>query len=375
MKIEKASVDVLEVPLIHPYTLSNEYGTYMNATPVIVTLYTDEGIVGYGECDPWPLFTGDSSLLCATALCNHILPSLIGKDPTNINMLHKQMDSVIRNNKLSKSAVDMAAYDILGKQLNKPVHDILGGKVRDRIDVMWSIGGSSPKESASEAMWCKEKGYAGCMIKVGTNYKLDADRVHAVRNAVGKDFPIIADANQGWDVDTAIRFCRLIRGDDILFFEQPVQSYDVTGMSKIRKAVDIPISADEGVATIQDAVNFVKEEAADIFSIKVTKNGGIMPAKQICEFAEAHGIKLFFNSMIEEGLTQAASLALGVSSENLFSGIGHAYFSPQRLESDLTDYIDHIKRGYINAIDAPGLGVKLNSNAMKKYTVATYTVK
>ena len=130
MKITKIQIDQLTVPLVHPYHLSKEYGVFAAATPVLVTMYTDEGIVGYGECDPWPLFTGDSAESVMTVLEHHLAPMLIGADPTNINELHRRMDAAIRNQHLAKSALDMAAYDIWGKWSGMPVHQLLGGTRR-----------------------------------------------------------------------------------------------------------------------------------------------------------------------------------------------------------------------------------------------------
>lgn len=378
MKITKIQIDKLAVPLVHPYHLSKEYGTFSTATPILVTIFTDEGIVGYGECDPWPLFTGDSSDVCSLILEKHLAPLLIGADPTNINEMHRLMNAIIRGQRLTKSAIDMACYDILGKSCNMPVHKVLGGKRRNTMRCMWSIGGSTPEESANDVLEAKKLGYDGCMIKIGgANYKLDAARTIAVREAVGKDYPLIVDANQGWDVDTAIRYAKLIKNCDILFFEQPVQSYDVEGMAKIKRAIDIPLSADEGVMSLEDAKNLVKANAVDVFSIKVTKNGGIQPAKAICDYAAANGIQVFFNSMIEEGVTQAASLQLGATCSNIVNSIGHAYFSPNRLDGDISNYYTyiHADKGFVEIPELPGLGIELNYNNIKKYLVETKTIK
>ena len=377
MKITKIQIDRLEVPLAHPYHLSREYGVFRTATPVLVTLFTDEGIVGYGECDPWPLFTGDSAEVSTLVLEKHLAPMLIGADPTNLNEIHRLMDATIRNQHLTKSAVDMAAWDVWGKSCGTPVHRLLGGKRRGEMRCMWSIGGSTPEESAAEVLEAKRLGYDGCMIKIGgTDYRLDAARTKAVREAVGRSYPLIVDANQGWDVDTAIRYWKLIRDCDVLFFEQPVQSWDVEGMARVRRAIDIPLSADEGVMTLADAKNLVRADAVDIFSIKVTKNGGILPAKRLCEFADANGIQVFFNSMIEEGITEAASLQLGVVTPNIVNGIGHAYFSPNRLDGDICTYHEQIRpsEGVTVVTDRPGLGVELLPEAIEKYRVETRVV-
>lgn len=370
MKIKKIIIDSLAVPLIHPYHLSKEYGIFSTATPIVVTMETDEGIVGYGECDPWPLFTGDSVESAGLVIEKHLAPMLIGKDPTNINELHRIMDATIRNQHLAKSAIDMAAHDVFGKFLGVPVHKLLGGCRREKMRCMWSIGGSTPEESAAEVLEAKRLGYHGCMIKIGgPDYKLDAARTVAVREAVGKEYPLIVDANQGWDVDTAIRYWKLIRDCDILFFEQPLQSWDVQGMAKVRRAIDIPLSADEGVMTMQDARNLIQAEAVDIFSIKVTKNGGIAPAKAICELAAANGIQVFFNSMIEEGITQAASLQIGATCANIVTTIGHAYFSPNRLKSDISTYhtFIHPDEGSVYVPQGPGLGIELDENRLSEY--------
>lgn len=377
MRITSIRVDRLAVPLRHPYHLSQEYGTFSTATPILVSMETDDGITGYGECDPWPLFTGDSGEMSMLLLRQHLCPMLIGRDPTNINELHRVMDATIRNQHLTKSALDMAAYDIWGKQTGMPVHQLLGGKRRDRIRCMWSIGGSTPEESAREVVEAKALGYDGCMIKVGTpDWKNDAARTKAVRDAVGPSYPLIVDANQGWDLDTALRYGREIADCGILFFEQPLQSWDVDGMAKLHRKLPMPLSADEGVMTLQDAVRLVKADAVDIFSIKVTKNGGIRPAKAICEYAAANGIQVFFNSMIEEGITQAASLQIGATCDNLVSTIGHAYFSPNRLQRDISDFhtLIHPEGGYVQVPDRPGLGVTPDWDTIADYTVETATI-
>lgn len=378
MLITKIQIDSLAVPLRRPYHLSREYGTFHTATPVVVSIFTDEGIVGYGECDPWPLFTGDSAESSALVLERHLAPMLLGKDPTNLNEIHRVMDATIRNQHLTKSAIDMAAYDIFGKSVGMPVHQLLGGKRRESLRCMWSIGGDTPEESAAEVLAAKRLGYDGCMIKIGgPDYRLDAARTCAVREAVGRDYPLIVDANQGWDADTAIRYWKQIRGCDILFFEQPVQSWDVQGMARVRRAIDIPLSADESVVTLQDARNLVCGAAADVFSIKVTKNGGIQPAKAICEYAAANGIQVFFNSMIELGITQAASLQVGATCSNLVQTIGHAYFSPNRLASDICTYQEqiHPEKGCVSITDRAGLGIELDWNAIRQYAVETKTVE
>ena len=375
MRITKIILHELKVPLKHPYVLSREYGVMADTTPVVAEVHTDEGLIGFGECDPWPLFTGESSASTMVVLGKHIAPQLIGKDPTNINEIRRNMDAIIRGNNIPKSALEIACHDLFGKSCGLPVHQLLGGKRRDSIKCFWSVGGGTPEETAQEVLDVKKRGFWGCMIKIGTDYKNDIARTLAAREAAGADYPLVADANQGWDVETAVAYGRGVDKAGLLYFEQPVQSWDVAGLARVRRAINTPVSADEGVATLQDAINLVKADAVDVFSIKVTKHGGIMAAKQICDYAAASGIKLFFNSMLEEGITQAASLAIAATVPNLMTTIGHSFFSPLRLDGDISSFHTLVVDGVTHVPDAPGLGIEIDRDALAKYTVNTCCIE
>jgi muconate cycloisomerase len=212
------------------------------------------------------------------------------------------------------------------------------------------------------------------MIKVGSsNVEYDAERVRTVREALGKDFRIIVDVNQGWDVDTAVKFCKLIKQCEIDLFEQPVPGWDVDSLARIRRKVDIPVSADEGVQTIHDAKHLIQKDAIDVFSIKVAKHGGIYRTKQIMELADVFGIRCLMNSMLEEGITEAASLQLGAVAPNLMD-VGHAYFSPLRLDDDITTYSAQLKDGFVSISEKPGLGIDIRPDILKKYVFQSNTI-
>lgn len=374
MKITEITIHPMRMPLVHPYILSNAYGILADSDQILLEVKTDEGITGWGECNPWAAFSGDIAESVICVLQKLICPALIGKDPTNINAIHMEMDQLIAGNKMAKAAVDMACYDILGKLLNVPVHKVLGGKKYDTIKCFWSIGGSTPAESAAEVCSIKEQGYWGCMIKIGTDYKNDIARTLAVREAVGPEFPLIADANQGWDYDTALRYGKGVANADLLFYEQPVKAWDIDSLAKLRRNLSMPISADEGVSTIQEAIALVKAEACDVFSIKPSKQGGIMPAKRICEYASENGIQLFFNSMIEGGLTQAASLNIAAVSDIMLT-TGHSFFSTLRHKDDATNFSDFVVDGITTIPEQPGLGVKVYEEKVKKYETEVLVIK
>ncbi|MBQ3094319.1 MAG: hypothetical protein IJC52_04015 [Clostridia bacterium] len=375
MKIQEAKLYNLNVPLMHPYQLSKEYGLVTDATIVVVELHTDNGLIGWGECDPWPAFTGDSSDSVMLLLKQTILPAVIGEDPCNIHKIHQIMDRCITGNHVAKSAVDMACHDLFGKAHNLPVHSLLGGKRRDEMPCFWSVGGGTPEQTVEAVLDVKKKGFRGCMLKIGgEDHKNDINRTLAAREAVGPDFPMVADANQGWDVDTAIAYGKAVENVGLLFIEQPVKAWDVKGMAQVRKKISTPLSADEGVVTIHDAVRLIEAQACDVFSVKVTKHGGIYPTKKICEYAAVNNIKVFFNSMHEEGITQAASLQVAATAEMLVPTIGHSFFSPMRLKRDITDFHTWTNNGMTAIPEKPGLGFIINEENLNHFTIETCTV-
>lgn len=374
MKISKIEVVHIKVPLRKPYNLSKIIGTIRTTEPIIVKIHTDEGLIGIGETDPLCAFTEETPETVKVIIKNYLGPAIIGADPLNIAKIFEGMDSIIKGNYLAKAAIDMACYDIMGKVTNLPVYTILGGKLRERIPIMGSLGSDKPENNAKEALEVKKLGYSSVMIKVGAqDVLLDVERVKAIREAVGGDFPLIVDANQGWDASTAIKFARLVEKYNIALLEQPVPYWDIANMARVRKSISIPVSADESLFSINDAIRLIREEAADVFTIKVAKLG-IYKTKQIMDLASAYGIQCLMNSMIEEGITQAASLQLGASARNLWE-FGHAYFSPLRLEDDISDYSAQIINGKVEVNDKPGLGIRIIEAKLERYKIDKFIVE
>jgi len=378
MRIVKIEVFHIKVPLRRSYQLSKVIGTLQFTEPIILRAFTDEGIVGIGETDPLVPFTEESPESIKVCLKRYLGPYLIEQkiDPTNILKVHEEMDKLLKQNLLAKAAIDMACYDILGKQVKLPIYKLLGGCVRSEIPISApaGIGGGSLEDNVKEVLKSVKKGIKTFMVKAGSStLKEDIARVEAIRK-IDEDIHIIVDANQGWDSYTAIKFGKFIEKYNIDFLEQPVPYWDIDGLVKIRKSINIPISVDETLFTINDAISVIQKGAADIFSIKVAKNGGIYKANQIINLAKAFNIKCFMNSMIEEGITQSASLQLGMSSGNLLE-LGHAYSSPLRLEEDISNYSDQINGDVVIPSQKSGLGIDIKMDVLKKYTIDTFEIE
>lgn len=370
-----ASVEIIEtcIPLKKPYKLSKRYGYLENTKPIIVKVNTDNGYAGYGETDPLGRFTGETPETVAAVLKEDLAPAILREDPTNLHLIHEALDSAVRSNHMAKAAIDMACYDLLGKASEMPLYRVLGGALYEELPIMGAIGGGTVEESVAAARAEKEKGYHSLMVKVGGDPVQDGERVLAVRDSLGKDYPLIVDANQGYDIPAALKFMDIVREAHPVLFEQPIDAENIEGIASIRKKSGFPISVDESLLSYRHAQEVIRLEAADVFSIKVCKNGGIKATLQIIELARSKGIDILFNSMIEEGITQAASLNIALTTSNLFP-FGHAYFSPLRLAADITDYSSNIVGGRVRAPKSPGLGVHIVEDVLDSFTIRKETI-
>lgn len=375
MKITQIDVRNLLIPLKVPYALQKSYGIKSHTCCVMVAVHTDEGIVGYGECNPQPGFTDESAETAKSVIGSILAPAIMGMDPTDVAAIDRRMDVVCKNNNLPKAAVNTACYDIAGKAAGVPVYKLLGGKLQDSIPIMHAIGNVSAEDGAKLVLQRKNEGYRSVMVKCGMeSVEYDAERIFAIQEAVGKDYPLVADVNQGWDYHKALRFLRLTEGCNIVCLEQPVPHWDIDSLARLKGASDVPISADESVFSIHEAVQVIEKRAVDIISLKVNKHGGILKEKQIAVLAQYAGIKLLMNSMLEEGLAQAASLQIGVTLPNLVE-FGSAYFSPLRLDDDITTYSEQVRDGWVHVSGKPGLGVEIREEVVQKYLQDEFSVK
>jgi muconate cycloisomerase len=212
-------------------------------------------------------------------------------------------------------------------------------------------------------------GYGTIMIKMGALSIADEiRRMVAADKAFGDRTNLIVDANQGWSVLDSLQFVHGIHDHWPRLIEQPVARHNLEGMRRIGEAALCLISADEGVMSLQDAREHLERRAASVFSIKVSKNGGITKARAIAQMAQAFGVKILMNSMLEFGISQAASLQLGCTLPNLLD-VGHAYMSVVRMQEDVTDFARNLHGGTAMVPQRPGLGVEINDEALRKYTV------
>jgi muconate cycloisomerase len=329
---------------------------------LLVRVETDEGIAGDGEATTMPRWSGET---CWTAksIVDHVLaPELIGSDPADIAAIDRVMDANCSRNWFAKAAIEMACWDIKGKAAQKPVYELLGGPRRSRtIPARFSMAAYDPKTAGAKAVERVAWGFTTIKIKVGTDPVADVARVRAVREAVGPAIGIVIDANCGWDADTAIRCCRELKGCNLALVEQPTPDGDYHAMARVRRAIDVPVMADDMCFDLVHAQELLRNEACDVISVYPGKNGGIRKSAEIVQFAAEHGVACTIGSNLEWDVSTAAMGHLVVALENMnveqFPGdILGPWYHEQRVVLEPLK----IDRATCTVPDRPGLGVEVD---------------
>lgn len=342
------------------------FGELKNLDYALVRVHTDVGLTGLGEIST--VFAPTGTRLCPIAT-DVIGPHLVGEDPTQIAKAHQLMDAVIERAEPVKAAIDMALFDILGKSLGVPVHALLGGRVREKIPLSFSIMFGSSDEMAGLACELTEQGFSTVKVKVGQGLEKDEDALRAIRAAVGPQMTLRVDANMAWETPkAALASLRRMEPYDIELAEQPLAADDLEGMAFIRKRVDIPIMADESVWSPRSAMGVLQRQAADIVNVYVAEAGGIFRAAQIFAMCEAARIPCAIGSMPETGVGTAAEVHLGVAMANLgFASdcCGSAYFDEDFLKTPL-----RVENGFAFPPAGPGLGVEIDEEVFQRWCQA-----
>jgi len=353
MKITDIKYDRLKVKLTEPFVVA--LGVIEYAETIIVKISTDEGIVGYGEASPFSPVTGET-LDSVPVFLELFKKALIGENPFELEKIHKTMDKLTVGNTSAKAGIDIALYDIIGKRLEMPVYKVLGGFSNSYMTDM-TVGIGTVAEMTASAKAYVDEGFKILKIKAGLNPEEDIAAVASIRKAVGDAIRIRVDANQGWNVNTAIRVIDAYEAFNVEAVEQPLPYWDIDGLAHIRNQVKIKIMADESLHNPMDAVKLVKKEAVDIFNIKLMKSSGLYPALRINSIGEAAGIPCMLGCMLETRLSISAAAALVAAQRNITEADLDSYRHYD--DSVVTGGFD-VKDGVVTMLEKPGLGVEIN---------------
>ncbi|MBR1121014.1 hypothetical protein JQ628_05765 [Bradyrhizobium lablabi] len=334
LRITEVRIRRIKMRLKEPFVIASQ--SIVECDHLICIVNTDSGVSGVGAVATIPAFMGETGETIEAAMI-YLSDGMKGKDPFGIDRIVQQFDEQLPGNNSAKAALDLALHDLMGRALGLPVYRLLGGAVRHRIPLAWIIGLKSVKETVDEAVRKYQGGFKVIKVKIGHDDGEDLEKIRLIRNELGADALIRVDANCAYTADGGLRILSKLEQFDLELIEQPCRQADITGMRRLRQALQTPILADESVMSPEDALRIVMEEAADIINIKVGKVGGIAKARRIAAIADAGGLPIVMSGNLELGPGIAASAHVAASLKNaryatdIFVG-GHKHFDDTILE-------------------------------------------
>jgi len=366
----------------HKWTgLTEPIGQYL-----LVKMTGTDGTVGWGEAPAlkdwggeFGRYFGESTAVVDLIIQRYLAPAVAGLGVARPAELHRRMDAAVKGYPYAKAAVELAAYDLAGRQCKLPVHRLLGGAMRRRIPVTHSIGLIGPEEAEREVAQVAKEGIRTIKIKVGVDPERDVAMVRRIRETVGPGIALCIDANQGYrTAGEAIRTYRRMERFDLIYFEQPVEG--IARLAEVARAIDSPVMADESAWNAHDVIEIIEKRAAQIVSLYTTKAGGLYRAMEVAAVARAGGIICNVNGSVETGIGNLANLALAAAAASVVLSCVVPVSTPAEMQSGQLagiyykdDLITEPMRLVDGAIELPsgiGMGIAADEAKVKRYAVS-----
>ncbi len=332
----------------------------------IVTVTDSDGAVGTGYS--YTIGTGGSSVM--RLLADHLTPRLIGKDAERVEAIWRDLEfathatTVGAISSLALAAIDTALWDLRAKRQGLPLWIIAGGAADHRPLYTTEGGWLHIDEGAlvEDALAARERGFTGSKIKIGRPHvSEDHRRLAAVRDALGPDYEIMTDANQGFTLDEAVRRAGRLADLDLAWIEEPLPADDLDSHVRLARATTTPIAVGESIYSIRHFREYMAKGACSIAQVDVARIGGVTPWLKVAHIAESFDIPISPHFLMELHVSLACAVPNGKYVE----------YIPQL--DELTTSTLRIENGMAVAPMTPGIGVDWDLDALKAKSIAEFT--
>ena len=357
-------VEVLLVDLVPKVKRTDAIQSFVSQETPIVRITDADGQTGIGYS--YTIGTGGSSVLAL--LNDHLCPRLIGREADEIEgiwrslFFHTHATTVGAMTSIALAAIDTALWDLRCKRAKQPLWRMAGG-AQHSVPLYSTEGGWLHLEAQAlvdDALAVKAKGFSGAKIKIGRPHVAeDVARLAAVREAVGPDFEIMTDANQGFNLSEAIRRARHYEGLDIAWFEEPLHADDIEAHAQLTRSTSVPIAVGESLYSISQFKDYLVRQACTIVQVDVGRIGGITPWLKVAHMAEAHNVAVCPHFLMELHVSLSAAIPNG----------RYVEYIPQL--DEITHSRMRIDNGRAIPSDAPGLGIEWDDKAIASMAIGT----
>jgi len=357
MQITRVRVTVVEVPQLPPLAPYRSHIRSSSTTQsAIVRVDTDEGLTGWGEHNI--NFLPDIS----ARRMEQAAQWAIGRDPQNMNRFHLECPLESR----LKSGIELALWDICGKAAGLPVAALLGGIIRERVEVAACMGIQSYDKAKDMAAWYVEQGFGTLKTKAGSDMREDLQMVRGVRNAVGDKLKLRIDPNRAYSPQQALELCRELEQYNLQYLEQPIPAEPLTDATWLRSQTCVPIALNESVIGPASVLEILQADAAAFILPDTHIAGGILPCVTIGRICEAANIPCIMHCGHDLGPKTAAMLHVAASCPSYSLANDTTYYG---LEDDILAERFTIERGTITVPQSPGLGIEVDPERLLRYKI------
>ena len=353
------SVSLRQVDLPPKVVRTDAIQSFVTQETLFLTLHCSDGIEATGYA--YTIGTGGSSVIAL--LKDHLAPLLIGRSPVDNEAIWKDLffsthaTAVGAITSLALCCVDTALWDWRAKSQALPLWRLLGG-AQPKAPVYTTEGGwlqLSTSELVEQALEAKSLGFKGTKIKIGKPHvSEDLARLSAVRLAVGPDFDVMTDANQGFNRPESVRRARAFDGLDLSWIEEPMPAEDVSGHRQLREHTLIPVAVGESMYHLSQFREYLEQSACSIVQPDVSRIGGITPWIKVAHLAESFNVPVCPHFLMELHVSLCAAVPNAAWVEHI----------PQL--DDITTSRVLIKDGYAHAPSSHGLGIEWDWAAIDK---------
>jgi L-alanine-DL-glutamate epimerase-like enolase superfamily enzyme len=363
-RIEK--VELRMVDLVPKVVRTDAIQSFVSQETPIVTITDSDGATGTGYS--YTIGTGGSSVM--RLLADHLAPRIVGDDADMIEAIWHKLEfathatTIGAITAIALCAIDTALWDLRAKKQKLPLWKLAGG-AKDRAPLYTTEGGwlhIEPEALIEDALASKEKGFRGSKFKIGKpSGAEDFSRLAAVRKAVGDDYEMMTDCNQGFTVDEAIRRAGRLRELDLAWIEEPLPADDIDGHIRLNQSTSTPIAIGESLYSIRHFREYMQKGACSIVQVDVGRIGGITPWLKVAHAAEAFDMPVCPHFLMELHVSLVCAIQNGKYVE----------YIPQL--DDLTGKRMEIVGGHALAPSEPGLGIDWDWDALKRLSVPEFT--
>ncbi len=295
------------IPMTEPFTISQ--GEMVEAKNLFVRITLLSGTRGYGEIAPFPELMGETQE-SSLSVANTMIKDIVGLDANEYRAISNQLSIPLAHHPAIRCGFETAIVDALSREQGIALWKFWGDAAQQDYKTDITIPIRSASETVAIVRNWYQQGFRTFKLKVGEKMENDVDTLLTL-DTIFDDISLIVDANQGYSIDEAFHIAKKLEGlkSTVEAFEQPIDRHNLAGMTAITSRTSIPIAADESVFTLEDAQRVMKEGAANIINLKITKSG-LLPTLDIAHCCRENGMPLMIGGMVETRLAMGCSFSL-----------------------------------------------------------------